>query len=130
MAGDRETLVVHGVWGHQLARLVAEKYKGAKLDQLSTVAVRRTGQREVLFVASHEPYAGNEQPQVKRVVTLVRTKTAAVVRVDARDFTDYAAIALGPKAETAENRYLSRVNRGIFLHSRITDMRGSGKVDP
>ena len=103
MAGRPQTLVVHGVWGHQLATLVAEKYKGAKLDQLSTVVARRTGQREVLFVASHEPYADNAEPEVTRVVTLRRTKTAAVFRVDAKDFTDYVGIALGPGAETAEN---------------------------
>jgi hypothetical protein len=104
MARESGTLVVHGVWGHQLARLVAEKYKGAKLEHLSTVVARRTGQRDALFVASHEPYAGNDQPHVERVVTLMRTRTAAVIRVDARDFTDYAAIALGPKAETTEKR--------------------------
>jgi hypothetical protein len=106
MAGEPRTLVVHGVWGHELARLVAEKYKGAKLDHLSTLVARRTGQRDVLFVASHEPSAGNDHPHVERVVSLVRTRTAAVIRVGARDFTDYAAIALGPEAETAEIRLL------------------------
>ena len=58
MAGEPQTLVVHGVWGNELARLVSEQHKGAKLDQLATVVARRTGQREALFVASHEPYDG------------------------------------------------------------------------
>ena len=43
MAGEPQTLVVHGVWGDELARLVSEQHKGAKLDQLATVVARRTG---------------------------------------------------------------------------------------
>jgi hypothetical protein len=88
MAADPQTLVMHGVWGHELATLVSERDKGAKLDQLSTVVARRTGQREALFVTSHEPYSGTDQPQLTRVVTLGRTKGAAAIRVDAKDFTD------------------------------------------
>ena len=99
MAGEPQTLVVHGVWGDELARLVSERQKGAKLDQLATVVARRTGQREALFVVCHEPYEGDDQPQVTRVVTLGRTKSAAVIRVDAKAFTDYAAIAFGPQPE-------------------------------
>ena len=115
MAGEPQTLVVHGVWGHQLARLVSENNKGAKLDQLATVVARRTGQREVLFVASHEPYAGTDQPLVTRVVTLSRTKTAAVIRVDAKDFTDYAAIAFGPQPEGAEHTFVISGERPYFF---------------
>src|SRR5262249_33959091 len=98
MAGEPQTLVVHSVWGNELARFVSEQYKGAKLDQLAPVVARRTG-REALFVTSHEPYSGTHQPQVMRVVTLGRTKAAAAIRIDAKDFTDYAAIAFGPQAE-------------------------------
>ena len=115
MAGEPQTLVVHGVWGHQLARLVSENYKGAKLDQLATVVARRTGQREVLFVASHEPYVGTDQPQVTRVVTLGRTKTATVIRVDAKDFTDYAATAFGPQPEGAAHTFLIPGERPYFF---------------
>src|SRR5262249_18941439 len=115
MAGEPQTLVVHGVWGNELARLVSEQYKGAKLDQLSTVVARRSGQREALFVASHDPYAGSDQPQVTRVVTLARTKGAAVIRVEAKDFTDYTAIAFGPQPEGAEHTFLVPDERLIFF---------------
>ena len=43
MAGEPQTLVANGLWGKQLARLVSEQNKGAKLDQLATVVARRTG---------------------------------------------------------------------------------------
>ena len=55
---------------------------------------------------THEPYEGTDQPQVTRVVTLARTKGAAVIRVEAKDFTDYAAIAFGPQPEGAEHTLL------------------------
>jgi Heparinase II/III-like protein len=114
MAGEPQTLVVHGVWGNELARLVSEQQKDAKLDQLATVVARRAG-RDALFVASHEPYSGTDQPQVTRVVTLGRTKGAAVIRVDAKDFTDYAAIALGPQPEGAEHTLLVPGERRYFF---------------
>ena len=103
MAGEPQTLVVHGVWGDELAKLVSEQQKGAKLDQLATVVARRSGHREALFVACHEPCEGDDPPRVLRVVTLGRTRSAAVIRVDANDFTDYAAIAFGPQLEGAEH---------------------------
>src|SRR5262249_53528646 len=114
MASEPQTLVVHSVWGSELARLVSEQHKGAKLDQLATVVARRTG-REALFVTSHEPYNGTDQPQVTRVVTLGRTKGVAVIRVDAKDFTDYAAIALGPQPEGAEHTLLVPGGRQYFF---------------
>ena len=103
MAGEPQTLVVHGVWGNELAKLVSEQHKGAKLDQLATVVARRTDQRTALFVACHEPCQGDDQPQIMRVVTLSRTKDSAVIRIDAKDFTDYAAVSFGPQAEGAEH---------------------------
>ena len=115
MAGEPQTLVVHGVWGHELARLVSEQHKGAKLDQLATIVARRTGQREALFVVSHEPYEGTDQPQVTRVVTLDRTKDAAVIRIEAKDFTDYAAISFGPQPEGAEHTLLVPGERPYFF---------------
>jgi hypothetical protein len=114
MAGEPQTLVAHGVWGNELARLVAEQQKGAKLDQLATIVARRAG-RDALFVASHEPYSGTDQPQVMHVVTLGRTKEAAVIRVDAKDFTDYAAIAFGAQAEGAEHTLLVPGERQYFF---------------
>jgi hypothetical protein len=105
MAGEPQTLVTHGVWGKELARLVSEHHKGAKLDQLATVVARRTAQREALFVASHEPFVGTDRPQVTRIVTLGRTKLAAVIRVEANDFTDYAAVAFGPQSRDVEHSF-------------------------
>ena len=102
MAGEPNTRVMHGRWGAALSRLVSEQHKGARLDALATVVARRTG-RDALFVVSHEPHVGTDQPQLARVTTLVRTKEAAVIRVDATDFTDYAAIAFGPQADGAEH---------------------------
>jgi hypothetical protein len=103
MAGEPQTLVVHGVWGDELARLVSEQQKGARLDRLATVVARRTDQRDALFVVCHEPYEGDNQPRVTQVVTVARTKGTAVIRIDAKDFTDYVALAFGPQAENAEH---------------------------
>ena len=127
MAGVPQTLAVHGVWGSELARLVSEQQKGAKLDRLATVVARRTGQRETLFVVCHEPYQGDDQPQVTRVVTLGQTKDAAVIRVDAKDFTDYAAIAFGPQPEGAEHTFTVKGSRPLFFafknygYARVTN---------
>ena len=115
MAGEPQTLVVHGVWGSELARLVSEQQNGAKLDRLATVVARRTGQRETLFVVCHEPYEGDDQPLVTRVVTLGRTKGAAVIRVDAKAFIDYAAIAFGPQPEGAEHTFAVTSEQPAFF---------------
>ena len=126
MAGEPQTLVVHGVWGDELARLVFEQQKDAKLDRLATVAARRTGQREALFVVCHEPYEGDSQPRVMRVVTLGRTKGAAVIRLDAKEFTDYCAITFGPQPESAEHALTINGERSLFFafknygYARIT----------
>jgi hypothetical protein len=114
MAAEPQTLVVHGVWGDELVRLVSEQQKGAKLDRLAMVVARRIGRRDVLFVACHEPYKGYEKPQVTRVITLARTKTAAVVRIDAQDFTDYAAIAFGAQPKDVEHS-LTVADRSLFF---------------
>jgi hypothetical protein len=127
MAGAPQTLVVHGVWGDELAKLVSEQQKGAKLDRLATVVARRTGQREALFVACHEPCEGDDPPRVIRVVTLGRSKTAAVIRIDANDFTDYAAIAFGPQQEGVEHSVTVAGKRPLFFafknygYARITN---------
>jgi hypothetical protein len=127
MAGEPQTLVVHGIWGNELARLVSEQQKGAKLDPLATVVARRTGQRRALFVACHEPCEADDQPRIMRVVTLGRTKDAAVIRVDANDFTDYAAIAFGPQPEGAEHTLSVRGERPPFFafktygYARVTN---------
>jgi len=127
MAGEPQTLVVHGVWGHELARLVSEQQKGAKLDQLATVVARRTGKREALFVVCHEPCERDDQPRVMRVAILGRTKTAAVIRVEAKDFTDYTAVTFGPQPEGAEHTLTLTGERPFALafknygYARITN---------
>jgi hypothetical protein len=103
MAGEAKTLVSHGVWGEQLARLVAEHQAGAVLDRLSTLIARRAGVRETVFVAAHEPYRGGEQPQVTHVTRLGQTADAIVVRVDATEFTDYIAASFGPQKDLPEH---------------------------
>jgi hypothetical protein len=99
MAGEPETLVGHGVWGDALAAMV-KKVKGTEVDRLSTVMVRRSGKRDTVFVATHEPHANDEKPRVTRVTKLAQDEDAIVVRVDASDFTDYAAVGFGPEKDS------------------------------
>jgi hypothetical protein len=87
MTADADTLVNHGVDPHRVAALV----------------VRRAGQRQTLFAAAHEPFAGGETPRVAAVTVVARSRDAALVRVDARDFTDYAAVAFGPQGGQPEH---------------------------
>lgn len=115
MGGEPDTLVMHGVWGNELARLVSNKYKGAKLHQLTAIVARRSNQREALFVASHEPYANSDHPEITSVVTLAQKKGAAVIRVEANSFTDYAAVAFGPQPEDAEHSLLVAGERPLFF---------------
>ncbi|HXX80530.1 MAG TPA: hypothetical protein VEI46_03225, partial [Thermodesulfovibrionales bacterium] len=78
---DQPTLVVYGTGPDLLPMLVA----------------RRTGIQDTVFSFIHEPYTGGVQPEVMRVTKIARTKDAIVVRVDAKDYTDYAAVAFGPQ---------------------------------
>jgi hypothetical protein len=105
MAGEPGTLVAHGVWGEDLARRVAGRYKGtpgARLDRLSMLAVRRKA-RDTVFISTHEPHANAERPRIRSVTRLARSGEAVVVRVEAGDFTDYAAVAFGPQKDKAEH---------------------------
>ena len=58
---------------------------------------------------------------------LVGRKDAAVIRVDAKDFTDYAAIAFGPQPEGAEHTLAVPGERPLFFafknygYARITN---------
>jgi hypothetical protein len=87
----------------------------ARLKRAASTGDGRTGQREALFAVSHEPYSGTDQPQLTRVLTLGRTKGAAVIRVDAKDFTDYAAIAFGPQPDGVEHTLLVPGERRYFF---------------
>lgn len=80
MAADTNTLVVHGVDAHGMPMLVA----------------RRSGLRDTVFVATHEPYVRPAGPAIRAVRVLARGPGAVLVRVEAEGYTDYAAIAWGP----------------------------------
>lgn len=94
MAAAPATLLVLGTWGERLARLVAEQQPGATLDRLTMLATRRRA-RATVFVATHEPYRGGATPGITAVTVLGQTTESVLVRVTARDFTDYAAVRLG-----------------------------------
>jgi len=90
------TLVSHGRWGKELARLVSERSKGkSELDRIAALAVRRENRYDTVFVATHEPYANDEKPGIAGVTVLAKTKDAILVRVDSARFTDYAALSFG-----------------------------------
>jgi hypothetical protein len=97
MAAEPRTLVGHGVWGDELARLAAKRHPGTQMDRLAALVVRRSGRRATVFVATHEPHANAEKPRIKRVTKLAEGPGAVLVRVEAADFTDYAAVAFGPQ---------------------------------
>ncbi len=87
MAAAPDTLVAHGTDVHQIGMLVA----------------RRAGHRDTLFAATHEPFANAEPPGITGVTVLARSRDAVVVRVDARDYTDYAAASVGPQTGLPEH---------------------------
>ena len=71
------------------------------------LAVRRTGRRDTLFAATHEPFANEQRPGIAKVTVLARTKDAVVVRIEARDYTDYAAATFGPQPGRPEHVLVS-----------------------
>jgi len=98
MAAEPETQVVHGIWGKQYEKLVAERYKDKKkLSLLSSLVVRRDQRPQAVFIATHEPYANQQRPRIRRVIKLAQSDDAALVRVEADQFTDYAAVSFGPQ---------------------------------
>jgi hypothetical protein len=126
MAAEPGTVVGHGVWGDELARLVAERQKGARLDKLSTLMVRRDGARDTAFIASHEPYANDEQPRIKAVRKIARTPEAVLVRVDAKDFTDYVAVAFGPQKDAKEH-VLGKAGEAVVAFHNYAHVRVDSK---
>ena len=72
---------------------------GVGPDGLTLLAARRSDVTDSVFVAVHEPFGGGEQPQVTGVSQLTRSRQATVARVQAKDFTDYGAVGLGPQQE-------------------------------
>jgi len=98
MAGETKTLVTHGISGTELGKAVNRTF-----DPLGMLIARRAAVRETVFAAAHEPYANAAKPQVTAVTTLAQSNHAVLVRVDAADFTDYAAVSFGPQPGTPEH---------------------------
>lgn len=93
MAAEPNTVVVHGV--------------GPK--EIPTLVVRRMDLQDTVFVATHEPFANSAEPEIRKVTRLARTQDAIVVRVDAKDYIDYAAITFGPQKGTPVHALASTV---------------------
>ena len=98
MAAEPKTLVSHGISGIALGRQMKRTF-----DPLGMLIVRRDGVRQTIFVATHEPYANAAKPGIRTVTKLAESGNAALVRVDAADFTDYAAVAFGPQQGAPEH---------------------------
>jgi hypothetical protein len=98
MAAEPKTLVTHGISGIELGKAVKRTF-----DPLGMLIARRAGIRQTVFVATHEPYANAAKPQITAVTRWAKTDNAILVRVDAADFTDYAAVAFGPQPGTPEH---------------------------
>jgi len=64
---------------------------------LPIVVVRREGPA-ALFAAVHEPYEG--RPQIRQVRRLAETATAALVKIEAADFTDYVMASFDESEHT------------------------------
>ncbi len=100
MAAEADTQVTLGTWGNELAELVAQHRKGGEMDRLSMTAVRRQGRPQSVFIATHEPRSAGQTPEVRAVTKLAETTAGVVVRIDARTFTDFAAVVYAPDTST------------------------------
>lgn len=92
MAAEPDTTAICGTWGSKLG----ERIK-SPMEELGMLIVRRSGVRNTVFAAAHEPYAEGARPEVAAVTVLARSDDAMVVRVDGADFTDYAAVEWRPR---------------------------------
>jgi hypothetical protein len=98
MAAEPGTLVTRGITGVEL-----EKREKRAFEKLGMLIARRAGVRRTVFVAAHEPYANAAVPRITAVTTLARSDRALLVRVDAADYTDYAAVSFGPQPDAPEH---------------------------
>jgi len=98
MAAEAKTLVTHGVSGLELGKQVNRTF-----DPLGMLIARRAGVRQTVFAATHEPYANTARPQIRAVTTLAQSDRAMLVRVDAENYTDYAAVSFGPQPGKLEH---------------------------
>ncbi len=109
MAAAPDTVFCYGTWGRRkflegAAETYGERATGRRDYpdmgiRLGMLTARRENTRETVFVATHEPTANAAVPQVRKVAVVASTRDAMVVRVEAHDFIDYAAIAWGRDAE-------------------------------
>ena len=108
MAAEPDTVVVHGVG----------------MDNVPMMVTRRAGRRDTVFTVTHEPFANDARPKIKSVTTLARTADAIAVRVDATDYTDYAAVAFGPQKNSPEHRLASTTEpRAVFAFKNYGYLR-------
>ncbi len=98
MAAEPKTLVTHGISGIELGKQVNRTF-----DPLGMLIARRAGVRQTVFAATHEPYANAAKPQITAVTRLAQSAGSILLRVDAADFTDYAAVSFGPQPNTPEH---------------------------
>jgi len=108
MAGEPRTLVTHGISGIELGKQVKRTF-----DRLGMLIARRAGVRRTVFAATHEPYANKAKPQITAVTKLAQSDHAMLVRVDAKDYTDYAAVSFGPQPGTPEHALTATDGSGV-----------------
>ena len=87
MAGEPNTAVVCGTWGRKFG-----EFTKREMDELGMLVARRSGVRDSVFVAGHEPYYEGAKLAVSAVTIVAQSDNAMVVRVDGVGFTDYAAV--------------------------------------
>ena len=98
MAAERGTMVTRGTTGTEM-----EKRVKRPCDTLGMLIARRAGVRQTVFVATHEPVVNAAVPTIIAVTTLARSDQALLVRVDATNYTDYAAVSFGPQPGAPEH---------------------------
>ena len=59
------------------------------------LAARRSGVRRTCFVSTHEPTRAGRPPRITRITKVAEQPNGVLVRVDANEFTDYAAVRFG-----------------------------------
>ena len=93
------------------------------------MALRHQGRRSTVFAVVHEPYANEELPTITAITKLAETQNAIAVRVDAEDFTDYAAVAWGEK--NGQQRYALQTDDGqVFIFRNYGWLRMPHKGTP
>ncbi len=98
MAAEPKTLVTCGISGIELGKQVKRTF-----DPLGMLIARRSGVRQTVFAATHEPYANEARPQITAVTPVAQSDRAMLVRVATKDYTDYAAVSFGPQPGAPEH---------------------------